>query len=189
MRREGVKLQAVEQALLVLLADLLQALAEFFELGIAGVLLESGDEFDLHLASFLGRVGVFEDTVEHVGIEHEGLDVVAHGFDVDVLVDEFDGLRAEAMPEQTTVSADGLYGFIDLRQPFEVLGIGAQAGIRRKRLPDGAEHAVFRGELVPRGVVRQALLRGHQAFIAADAAVHVGEEGQALQHLHGQCLA
>ena len=45
------------------------------------------------------------------------------------------------------------------------------------------------GELVARLVVRQALLRGHQALVAADAAVHAGEERQALLHLHRQRLA
>lgn len=63
MRREGVKLQAVEQALLVLFADFFEAFAEFLELGIAGVLLESGDELDLHFAGLLGGVGVFEDAI------------------------------------------------------------------------------------------------------------------------------
>jgi hypothetical protein len=30
-----------------------------------------------------------------VGVQHQGFEVVAHGFDVDVLVDQFDGLRAK----------------------------------------------------------------------------------------------
>lgn len=130
MGREGVKFQAVEQALLVLLADFFQALAEFFELRIAHVFLEAGDELDFHLAGFLGGVGVFEDAVVHFRIQHEGFNVIAHCLDVDVFVDQFDGLGSEAMPEQAAVAADGLHGFIDLRQPLEVLLVGAQAGIR-----------------------------------------------------------
>ena len=51
---------------------------------------------------------------------HQRLEVVAHRLDVDVLVDQFDRLRAERVPEQLAVAARRLHRFIDLRQPAVV---------------------------------------------------------------------
>ena len=137
----------------------------------------------------LARLNVFEEVLQHLRVEDQRLQVVTHRLDVDVLVDEFDRLGPQGVPEQFAVAAGRLHRFIDLRQPAVVLLVGAEARIGRERLPDGAEHGVLGGELVPRLVVGQALLRGHQTLVAAHGAVHAGEERQALLHLHGEGLA
>ena len=113
----------------MLLADLLQALAEFRELRIPGVLPQTGDELDLHLLRLLGRIAVLEDALQNIGIEHQRLHVITHGLNMDVLVDEFDGLRSQPVPEHPAVAAHGLHGFIDLRQPLVILRVSAEARV------------------------------------------------------------
>ena len=119
---------------------------------------------------------------------HQRLDVVAHRLDVDVLVDQLDGLRAEGVPEQLAVAARRLHRLVHLRQPAVVGLVGTRHGSGDSASQMRAEHRIFGGELVPHLVVRQALLRGHQTLVAAHRPVHAGEERQALLHLHRQRL-
>ena len=44
----------------------------------------------------LAGFGVLEDVLQHLGVQDQRLEVVAHRLDVDVLVDQFDGLGARA---------------------------------------------------------------------------------------------
>jgi hypothetical protein len=85
---------------------------------------------------------------------------------------------APSVPEQLAVAAGRLHGSHTPGQPACSPWRRRQAGVGDKRLPDGAEHGVLRGELVAHGVVRQALLRGHQAFVAANGAVHAGKNAR-----------
>ena len=51
------------------------------------------------------------------------------GLDVEVLVDEFNGLRLDAMPEQPAVAVHGFHAFTNRSQSFLVLGTGTQPEI------------------------------------------------------------
>ena len=46
--------------------------------------------------AFFSGIGILQNAIQHIGIEHQCLDVVAHGLDMDVLIDEFDGLGAKS---------------------------------------------------------------------------------------------
>ena len=54
------------------------------------------------LLRLLIRVRVSERRLEQFGIENQGVEIIAHGIDVYVLVDQFDGLRAESVPQEAT---------------------------------------------------------------------------------------
>src|SRR6266478_4707979 len=152
------------------------------------MLAQPSDNLDLDLSRLLGRLSVLENFFQYLRIHHKRLDIVAHGLDVDILVDEFDGLGPQGVPEQSAVAARRLHRFIDLRQPSVIFLVWTQYGVRRQRFPDRAEYRVLSSELVAQIVVREALLRGHEAFVAADAPIHAWEEDEAFLHLDGQNL-
>ena len=128
------------------------------------------------------RVGRAHHRLEQLGVEHERLEVVAHRIDVDVLVDELDGLRAERVPHELAGAARRLHRDVDLRQPA-VVGLEPQEHrVGRDGLPELPEHGVLGGECVAHVVVRQALLRRHQALVAGLRAVDAREEREALLH-------
>ena len=59
-------------------------------------------QLDGDLLRLLLRVRIPQRRLEQFGIENQGLEVIAHGIDVYVLVDQLDGLRAEALPQEAT---------------------------------------------------------------------------------------
>ena len=79
----------VQLPLQVALAQLLEPLAELDEARIAGVLAQPVEDLDLDLLRLL-RVGIEEQVLEHVGVEHDRVEVVADRVHVDMLVDELD---------------------------------------------------------------------------------------------------
>jgi hypothetical protein len=78
-----------------------------------------------------------EHRFEQFGVEDDFVQVVADGLDVDVLVDQFDGLGAERVPEQRAGAAGGLDGDVDLREPAVVVFVLAAAAGRGRWLPTG----------------------------------------------------
>ena len=136
--------------------------------------------------AFLLRVGRAQHGLEQFGVQHDLVQVVADGVDVDVLVDQLDGLGAQRVPEQPARAGGRLDGDVDLREPAIVVLVGHQDRVGRERFPQVAEHAVVGGEGVAHVVVGQAVLRGEQPFVAGQAAVHAREVGQALLHGVGQ---
>ena len=71
--------------------------------GLSAVLAQPGDELDLDLLGLASGSPVVTELLQDVGVQHQRLQVVAHRFDVDVLVDQLDGLGAERVPEQLAV--------------------------------------------------------------------------------------
>ena len=112
------------------LLDLLQALTQGGELWMTKVFTQAGDQLDLDFPGVLAGLYVRKNLFQHTRIEHQRLNVVAHRFEVDVLVDQLDGLSAKRMPEQFAVAAGRLHRLVDLRQPLVVGLVGAQARVR-----------------------------------------------------------
>jgi hypothetical protein len=77
---------------------------------------------------------------------------------VTFLVDEFNRLRAERVPEQRAGAAGGLDGDVDLREPAVVVFVGGQQRVGRDGFPQAGEITVIGGEQVADFVVRQAFL-------------------------------
>ena len=172
------ELDADQQALVVLLAQLFEPLAEGAEPGFVLVFAETARDLDLDLRRLLVGVGRAEHRVQYVGIEHQGLQVVADGVDVDVPVDEVDGLGAERVPEELARAGRGFHRFVDLAQPAVVGLVRLQARIGRDRFPEAREEAVVGGEAVARGIVGQAFLGGDQPLVAGHGAVDAGNRAR-----------
>lgn len=49
-----------------------------------------------------------EDALQHLRVHDQCLDIIAHGFDMDVPVDQFDHLRSERVPKQFAVASGRL---------------------------------------------------------------------------------
>ena len=84
------------------------------------MLAQAGNEANFDLMRALLRIGILEEAFEHLRIEHQRLEIIAHGLDVDVLVDELDSLRTERMPQQLaarekTLGQECLRHVIDIR--------------------------------------------------------------------------
>ena len=105
-------------------------------LGLPMCLRSRRIELDLDLLGLL-RVGVRQHRLEQIGVEHERVQVVADGVDVDVLVDQLDGLGAERVPEQLARAAGRLDRDVDLREPA-VVGLERPAASGRARWPPRA---------------------------------------------------
>ena len=88
--------------------------ASSLNLGLPACSAKRRDELDLDLLGLL-RVGVREHRLEQIGVQHQRLEVVADGVDMDVLVDQLDRLGPERVPEQLAVAAGGLHRLVDLR--------------------------------------------------------------------------
>lgn len=131
---------------------------------------------------------VVQNAVEHLGVEDQRLDIVPDLLHMHVAVDQVDSLGAQPVPEQLAIAAGRFHRLIHLGQPLIILLVGRQAGVRRKRLPEGAQYVVLGREPVAGRVIRQALLRRHQALVTADAAIHAGKKVDTGQHLQRQRL-
>ena len=175
--------EAGDEALLQPFFDLLQTLPQRHEDRIVAVLPQARDDLDLQFFRFLLIV---DHLLQEVGVDDERIEIVAHGFDVDVFVDEVERLRAEGVPQQFAVTAGRPDRFIHLRQPAIVVFVAAQNRIGRERFPQLGQHGIIGGEGIAPIVVGQARLRGDQAFVAADGSIETGEVRQALRQRAGQ---
>ena len=80
--------------------QVLEPLAELLEPRIVQALAEPPRDLDLDLLRLLVGIRGAQHGFEQVGVEHERLEVVADGIDVDVLVDQLDRLRPERVPQK-----------------------------------------------------------------------------------------
>ena len=142
----------------MLLPQCFEPLPEGAETGVVQVFAEAVGDLDLDLLRLLVGVRRAEHCVQHVGVEHQRLQVVADGVDVDVPVDEIDGLGAERVPEKLACSGRRLHRFVDLAQPAVVGLVRLQTRVGRNRFLEAGQVAVVGGEAVPRRVVGQTLL-------------------------------
>ena len=157
------ELDADQQSLLVLPSQVFQPFAEGTKARIVQVSAEPLGDSDLDLLRPLLRVCRAEHGVEHVGVEHQRLQVIAHRLDVNVPVDEVDGLGAERVPEELARSGRGLQRLVHLAQPCVVGFVRLETRVGGDRVPEAGEVAVVGGECVACLVVREALLRGDQS--------------------------
>ena len=116
--------------------------------GLPEVLTQASDQLDLDFSGTLAGFSIRKNLFQDVCIKHQRLDVIAHRFEVDVLIDQLDGLGAERVPQELAVATGWFHRLIDLRQPACNQSCGAQARVRRQGLPDGAERGIRRGEAV-----------------------------------------
>ena len=100
-------------------------------------------------------------------------------------MDELDGLGPERMPDQLARTARWLNGDIDLGQPAVVSLERQQQRIGRNRLPELAEHRILSSKEIADVVIGKAVLGRDQPLVAPHAAIHAGEEGEALLHGDG----
>ncbi len=119
-----------------------------------------------------------EEIVEDGGVEDDRLQVRARHLDLDVLVDEVEGLGAERVPDEPSGDVRRADRLVDVGQPAVVGLVLAQHGVRADRLPQLGHDAVGEAEGVLLRVVGDRGLGLDQALVAADGAVHAGEEGQ-----------
>ena len=77
---------------------------------------------DLDLCRLLARVWRAKHRFKEVGIEHECVEIVADGIHVHVLVNQFDRLRSERVPQKTTSAGRRPHRLIDMREPT-VIGL------------------------------------------------------------------
>ncbi len=120
----------------MLLFECFEALAEFFEAWVAESVSEPAGDRDLDLFGLLFGVWGAEDGFEEIGVEYQRFEIVADLVDVDVLVDQRNGLGAEGMSDQPTVTRRRFHRLVDLRQPPVVGFISAECRVRRDRLPE-----------------------------------------------------
>jgi hypothetical protein len=88
--------------------QVLQALAQRLEFRIPRMLPEAARQLDRDFLGLLFRVRVAEDRFEQSGIQNQCIEVVADRVDMDVLVDQLDGLGAQPMPEEPPRAAGRL---------------------------------------------------------------------------------
>ena len=163
-------------------SQLLEPLAERAKAGIVQVFAQAVGDLDLDLLRLLVGVGRAKHRVQHVGVEHQRFQIVADSVNVDVPVDEVDGLRAEGVPEELARSGRRLHRLVDLAEPAVVGLVRFQARVGGDRVPEAREVAIVGGEAVARRIVGEAFLCGDQPLVAGDGAVHTGEPRQALLH-------
>src|ERR1044071_2301121 len=111
-----------------------------------------------------------------------------HGLDMDMLVDQLDRLRAEAVPEELAVPTRRPHRLIHFAQPAVVAPVALEEAVGRERLPELREDRVVSREGVAPFVVRKALLREDESFVATDTAIHVGEICEARSHRQRELL-
>src|ERR1041385_1414109 len=112
---------------------LFQPFPERGELGIAEVLPESSDKFDLDLFTLPGWVSGGEDFFEYLCVHDQSIDIISQRLHMDVLVDQLDSFGAQGVPEQFTVAAWRLHGFVHLGQPAIILFIRTEQRVGRQR--------------------------------------------------------
>ena len=161
---------AVELAGFVAGFEGFESFGELPEAGVVHVFAQALGDFDLDLLGLFAGVGAVEEGFDEVGVEDDVVEVVAHGVDVDVLVEQ----RAEA--------GGGLDGDVDLGEPAVVGFVGQEDGIGGEGFPDVGQDFVGGGEGVAGVVVGQAGLGGDESFVAGEGAVDAHEVGEALLH-------
>ena len=109
-------------------------------------------------------------------VQHDGLDLILGDLDLDVLVDELQGLGAEGVPDETAGDVGQAHGLVDVGEPPVVGLVGSKHGIRADDLPQLRDHAVGESERVLGRGVGKGCLGLYEALVAADSAVHAGEE-------------
>ena len=117
---------------------------------------------------FLSGSGVPSTASRNLGVEHKGLQIVADGVDVDVPMDEVDGLGAEGVPEKSARSGRRLHRLVDLAQPAVVRLVRLQTRVGGERFPEAREVAVVGRETIAGRIVRQPLLGGDQSLVAGN---------------------
>src|SRR5260370_16732790 len=111
------------------------------------MLAQPGDNLDLDLSRLLGWLSVLKNLFQYLRIHHERLDIVPHRLNVDVLVDEFDGLGPQSMPEQSAVAAGRLHRFINLCQPTVIFLITTYSLASFYPSPNRPNHRYLSAEL------------------------------------------
>ena len=109
--------------------DFFKTFAERYELGIAQMLAQPGNQHDLNLAASFPLIHITQDLAQHLGIQNERFDIVSYRLDVDILVDEIHSFGTQSMPEELAIPARRLNGLIDLCKPAVVILIRAEHGI------------------------------------------------------------
>ena len=123
---------AVQLSCFVLFFESFEAFGEFAVERIAHVLAQTVYDFDLQFFGFAVGVVGLEHGFEQFGVEDDFVEVVADGGDMHVLVDEFDGLGAERVPEQCARAAGRLDGDVDLREPAVVAFVFGRISGRKR---------------------------------------------------------
>ena len=170
----------------VLFFELFEAFGEFAVERIAHVLAQTVNDFDLQFFGFaVGIIGL-EHGFEQFGVEDDFVEVVADGGDMHVLVDEFDGLCAERVPEQCARAAGRLDGDVDLREPAVVAFVFGEKRVGGDGFPQAGEITVIGGEGVAHIVIGQTFLGGDESFVAVEGFIHACKVGEAFLHGGGE---
>src|SRR5262245_12392007 len=111
-------------------------------------------DLDLDLLGLLVRIRGAKYRFEQVGVEDERVEIVPNSVNVHMLMDEFDRLRPQDVPEELPRPSRRLNGLVDLHQPAVVGLAPAQDRVGRDGLPEAAQVADVSGEPVASVVVR-----------------------------------
>lgn len=177
---------AVQLPRFVLFFESFEAFGEFAVERIAHVLAQTVNDFDLQFFGFAVGVICFEHGFEQFGVEDDFVEVVADSGDMHVLVDEFDGLCAERVPEQCARAAGRLDRDVDLREPAVVAFVFGEKRVGGDRFPQAGEITVIGGEGIAHVVIGQTFLGGDESFVAVEGAVYAREVGEAFLHGCGE---
>ena len=115
--------------------------------------------------------------LDRLGIQHDRLRAL-RDLDLDVLVDQVDGLGAEGVPHKPAGDVGGPDRLVDVGEPAVVVAIRREHRVGAERLPQLGDDAVRQAEGVLRCVVGDRRLCLDEALVAADRSVDAGEERQ-----------
>ena len=98
------EIDAQQQPLLMPVLQVFEPFGQRLVLRITSMLSKATGQFDRDFLRFLLGVGIAENRLEKFCVHHQCVEIVAHCIDMHVLVDQFDGFCAKAVPEQSTGS-------------------------------------------------------------------------------------
>src|SRR5665213_404324 len=149
------------------------------------MLAQTGSELDRDLLALPGGIRRAEDRFEQISVQDKRVQVVADRLDMDVLVNQFNRLRAKPVPEQAPGAVRWYQRLVHLHEPAIVLFELRKNRLRRHRFPDACEHGEIGCEGVASIVGWHTLLRGDESLVSPQSAVAASEVRQTLLHRSG----
>ena len=98
---------------LVARLELFQPLGQPLETRVAKMAAQPRGDLDHDLLGLLLLTGRVQDRFDHIGVEHQIIEIVVDGPDADMRMDQRDGFLTQYMPEQCPLTGGRLERFVD----------------------------------------------------------------------------
>ena len=108
------KLDAVQLTLFVTLFQRFQPFGKLAEAGVVDVLPQALRYLDFNLFGLFSGIGRTQQRFDQIGVEHDVVEIIAHGFDMDILVNQINRLGPQGVPEQRALTGGRLHRDIHL---------------------------------------------------------------------------